>query len=56
VDDIRINRLGWAGHIARMEDERIPEKFCIANFMIKDQWEKQEQDGRRSSGGTCRRS
>jgi len=54
VDDIRIRRLGWAGHITRMEDERIPEKAL--NFMIKGQWENQEQDGRRSSGGTRRRS
>jgi hypothetical protein len=24
VDDIKIRRLGWAGHIIRMEDESIP--------------------------------
>jgi len=23
-DDIKIRRLGWVGHIIRMEDERIP--------------------------------
>jgi len=25
-DDIKIRRLGWMGHIMRMEDERIPPK------------------------------
>jgi hypothetical protein len=26
VEDIKIRRLGWAGHIRRMEEERIPKK------------------------------
>jgi hypothetical protein len=26
VEDIRIRRLGWAGHIVRMEEGRIPKK------------------------------
>jgi hypothetical protein len=26
VDDITIRKLGWVGHIIRMEDERLPEK------------------------------
>ena len=26
VEDIKIRRLGWAGHIKRMEEERIPKK------------------------------
>ena len=26
VEDIKIRRLGWAGHIIRMEEERIPKK------------------------------
>ena len=26
VEDIKIGRLGWAGHIMRMEEERIPKK------------------------------
>jgi len=26
VGDIKIRRLGWAGHIIRMEEERIPKK------------------------------
>jgi hypothetical protein len=57
VDDIKIRRLGWAGHIRRVECERIPLKsFLIGNFLIRDQWENQEQDGRTLSGGTCHRS
>ena len=58
VDEIKIRRLGWAGHVVRMEDERIPtppnrkKKFLVGNFVTKDQWENQEQDGRTSSGGT----
>jgi uncharacterized Rossmann fold enzyme len=26
VEDIKIRRLEWAGHIIRMEEERIPKK------------------------------
>ena len=26
VEDVKIRRLGWAGHIIRMEEERIPKK------------------------------
>jgi hypothetical protein len=26
VDNIKIRRLGWAGHIIRMEEEKIPKK------------------------------
>jgi len=26
LDDIKIQRLGWAGHFVRMEDEKIPKK------------------------------
>ena len=26
VEDIKIRRLGWAGNIIRMEEERIPKK------------------------------
>ena len=42
-----------------MEDERIPKRFLMGNFVIEDQWENQEQDGRTSSGssgGTHHRS
>ena len=42
VDDVQIRRLGWAGHIVRMEDERIPEWFLVGNSTIKVQWEDQE--------------
>jgi hypothetical protein len=32
VDDIKIRRLGWAGHIIRMEDERIPKMVLNGRF------------------------
>jgi hypothetical protein len=32
VDDIKIRRLELAGHITRMEDERIPEKGLNGKF------------------------
>jgi hypothetical protein len=32
VEDIKIRRLGWAGHIIRMEEETIPEKVLNGNF------------------------
>ena len=53
MDDIKIRRLGWAGHIIRVEYERIPQKrFVMGNFLTHDEWENQEQDGRTPSGGT----
>jgi hypothetical protein len=32
VKDIKIRRLGWAGHIIRMEEERIPKKVLNGNI------------------------
>jgi hypothetical protein len=32
VEDIKIRRLGWAGHIIRMEEERFPKKVLNGNF------------------------
>jgi hypothetical protein len=32
VEDIKIRRLEWAGHIIRMEEERIPKKILNGNF------------------------
>jgi hypothetical protein len=32
VGDIKIRRLGWAGHIIGMEEERIPKKVLNGNF------------------------
>jgi hypothetical protein len=32
VEDIKIRRLGWAGHIIRMEEERIPKRVLNRNF------------------------
>jgi hypothetical protein len=55
VDGIKIIRLGWVGHIVRMEDERIPRKFIMGNYIIQNQWENQGQDRRASSGVIHRR-
>ena len=32
MEDIKIRRLEWAGHIIRMEEERIPEKVLNCSF------------------------
>jgi hypothetical protein len=32
VEDIKTRRLGWAGHIIRIEEERIPERVLNRNF------------------------
>jgi len=32
VEDIKIRRLEWAGHIIRMEEERTPKKVLNGNF------------------------
>ena len=32
MEDIKIRRLGWAGHIIRMEEERIPKRVSNGNF------------------------
>ncbi len=32
VEDIKIRRLGWAGHVIRMADERIPKKVLNGTF------------------------
>ena len=37
VEDIKIRRLGWAGHIVRMEEERIPKKVLNGNFYTTNQ-------------------
>jgi hypothetical protein len=39
-----------------MEGEMIKKRFLMGNFIIEDRWEKQEKDGRKSSGGTHHRS
>jgi hypothetical protein len=45
VEDIKIRRLQWAGHIIRMEEERIPIKVLNGKFHT-GKWEDQELDGR----------
>jgi len=32
VEDIKLKRLGWAGHILRTGKERIPKKVLNGNF------------------------
>jgi hypothetical protein len=32
VEDIKIRRLEWGGHIIRMEEERFPKKVLNGNF------------------------
>ena len=32
VEDTKIRRLGWAGHIIRMEEEKIPKKVLNGNL------------------------
>jgi hypothetical protein len=33
VEDFKIRRIGWAGHIIRMEKERIPKKVLYGTFL-----------------------
>jgi len=42
-------------HIVRIEDERIPRKFIMGNYIIQVQWENQGQDRRMLSGVIHRR-
>jgi hypothetical protein len=56
MDYIKIIRLGWVGHIIRMEDERIPKRFVMGNFIIQYQGENQEQERMALSGVTSHRS
>ena len=46
VEDIKIKRLGWAGHIGRMEEERVPKKVLNGNFYTIRPVGDQEPDGR----------
>jgi hypothetical protein len=46
VEDIKIIRLGWVGHIIKMEDERIPKRVLNGTSIPQDKWEDQELDGR----------
>jgi hypothetical protein len=32
MEDIKIRRLGWAGHIIRIEEERIPKRVLNGTF------------------------
>jgi len=35
MEDIKIRRLGWAGHIIRMEKQGIPKKVLNGNFITR---------------------
>jgi len=58
----RMRRLGGESHIRKEDESTLPpppppkKRFLMGNFIIKDQWENQEQDGRTPSGGTHHRS
>jgi hypothetical protein len=45
-EDIKIRRLGWVGHIIRMEEGRIPKRVLTETSIPQNQWEDQELDGR----------
>jgi hypothetical protein len=34
VEDIKVRRLGWAGHIIRMEEERIPKRVLTLSLLM----------------------
>jgi hypothetical protein len=34
VEDIKFRRIGWEGHIIRMEEQRIPKRVLNGNFYI----------------------
>ena len=34
MEDIKFRKLGWAGHIIRMEEQRIPKRVLNENFHI----------------------
>ena len=53
VEDIKIRRLGWAGHMVRIPEERIPKKKVFKRKLLhhKTSLEDQEPDGRMWSRG-----
>jgi hypothetical protein len=58
VDNIKIRRIGWAGHIIKMKDENIPppkKKALNGEFHYTGSVENQKQDrGTFSRGMQCR--
>jgi hypothetical protein len=46
VENIKIRKLGWVGHVIRMEGEELPKMFLVGNFIIQGEWRNQEQDGK----------
>jgi len=34
MEDIKFRRLGWAGYVIRMEEQRIPKRVLNGNFHI----------------------
>ena len=41
MEDIKIGRLGWAGNVIRMEEERIRKKVLNGNFYTSGKTKKQ---------------
>jgi hypothetical protein len=51
VDDIKIRKLGWAGYVIRMKDERLPEKVLNGKLHNKANGENKKKTGRRHPEG-----
>jgi hypothetical protein len=45
VDDVKIRRLGWAGHIIRWKMKGFQKEFSTETSIPQYQWEDQEPDG-----------
>jgi hypothetical protein len=51
VEDTKIRRLGWAGHIIRMGEERIPKKILMEPSTTQTSGKTTNQMGRRGPEG-----
>jgi hypothetical protein len=55
---VRLNRLGWFGHVQRMEENRIPQRVLYMNLETtrlrgrpRNRWQDRMREGRRIVGG-----
>ena len=49
IETIRLNRLGWIGHVQRMEENRIPKRVLYMNLgttRLRGRLRNRQQDGR----------